>query len=361
MVGQPLASPWRSASRLPASSCSLLLLPWLQQVLLGLLFASQTTAAPGDPPSFLNISIPLASPKIVYTPFLCNATQAIASPQICAGGWQAAAAPSSSPLDPIFVSVSPPGPNTGSSNLIPQLFFQFRASALFFQAIPPSNATATVTINSNGAFLSRQFDSSLGSAVITGIPGDVSSLFTITIVPQTGPTVFFLQSIIVTADADISLSSLFPSATLPPSASLPIFPSPTPQSTSSSLSSASSTPLQTGVVGSNTKKKIAEAVGITIGLGLGLTALAVLGFIFWRKRRRRRRDELAAASRKEGRAEKRRRNGNGNGNGNRNGNGSNGYGNERGRPDQEVSQNANSPQSEWSSDSPPRHRPRWPV
>lgn len=34
-----------------------------------------------------NVSIPITSPQIVYTPFVCNASTVLADPQSCAGAW----------------------------------------------------------------------------------------------------------------------------------------------------------------------------------------------------------------------------------------------------------------------------------
>ena len=35
----------------------------------------------------LNLSIPLTSPSLVYTPFVCNATEVSLNPAVCEGGW----------------------------------------------------------------------------------------------------------------------------------------------------------------------------------------------------------------------------------------------------------------------------------
>ena len=35
----------------------------------------------------LNLSIPLTSSSLVYTPFLCNGTEVSLNPAVCEGGW----------------------------------------------------------------------------------------------------------------------------------------------------------------------------------------------------------------------------------------------------------------------------------
>lgn len=72
------------------------------------------------------------------------------------------------------------------------------------------------------------------------------------------------------------MSSFFPTQTLPSFTSIPAS-----STTSISTSSSSVT------VEPNTKRMIAEAVGITLGLGLGLTAVAVAVFYHWKRRKQR--------------------------------------------------------------------------
>ncbi|KAF9479569.1 hypothetical protein BDN70DRAFT_806792 [Pholiota conissans] len=222
---------------------------------------------------FLNLSIPVNSPQIVYTPFVCNSTTVKTNPQGCAGAWQ---------LSVDNSTISTTGPSI-SSNLIPQLFFQFRALNLFLSTSNTSNATVNITASSNGIALSALFNTTLHSATIINLQSKDVSLLTITFIPSTTPTIFALEGINITTARNGTLTSILPSQTLPPSISLPIFTT----STSSSVLTTSATVTPVPVKLSN-HKRIAEAVGITVGISLGLTAIASAAFYFWRRRRRRR-------------------------------------------------------------------------
>ncbi|KAF8972719.1 hypothetical protein BDZ97DRAFT_1605360, partial [Flammula alnicola] len=222
-----------------------------------------------------NLSIPVTSPQMVYTPFVCNSTTVLANPQSCAGAWKLS---NSSDAGSATVSVS--GPSLASANIIPQLFFQFRAFDLFLTTLPSSNATVNITVSSNGTAVSTLFNSTFGSVTVINLPGDVVSLFTITFVSSTTPTRFDLQSIIITALADGAITSILPPATLPPSISVPTF---TVSSSTTSILPSSTSPAP--VQASSKNKKVAEAVGLTVGLGLGLTALSTVGLYCWKRRR----------------------------------------------------------------------------
>ncbi|PPQ86539.1 hypothetical protein CVT25_007197 [Psilocybe cyanescens] len=224
-----------------------------------------------------NLSIPVTSSQITYTPFVCNATTVSSNPQACAGAWQL-----SNSTDPASTTVSTFGPASVSSNIIPQLFFQFSAFALGITTLPSSNATVNVTISANGIVVSSLFNSSLGSLTVVNLPDNNVSLFTINFIPSSTPTRFDLESLIITIPADGTITSFLPSQSLPPSISLPTF---TTTSSSTSVSSSSTAPVP--ATHSN-RRMIAQAVGLTVGLGLGLTAVAVLAFYYWRRRRRQR-------------------------------------------------------------------------
>ncbi|KAF8202346.1 hypothetical protein BJ912DRAFT_439058 [Pholiota molesta] len=226
---------------------------------------------------FRNLSIPVTSPQIVYTPFVCNATTVKVNPQSCAGAWQ---------LSADNATISTTGPSSISNNIIPQLFFQFRAFNLFLSTSSTSNATVNVTASSNGMALSTLFNTTLRSATIINLQLEEVSLLTITFVPSSTPTRLDLEAITITTVDNATITSILPSQTLPPSISLPVFSTSTSTSVAPSASAPTTTPLP---IKSSKRKQIAEAVGLTLGISLGLTAIAAAAFYFWKRRRQRRR------------------------------------------------------------------------
>ncbi|CAA7265166.1 unnamed protein product [Cyclocybe aegerita] len=146
----------------------------------------------------LNLSIPLNSTQIVYTPFLCNATEVLLNPQTCAGAWQI-----SNLSDGSISSVSTTGPSSASGNIIPQIFFPFRASGLFLTTLPTSNATVNITISASGTAVSTIFESGTGSATIVNLPESEVALLTITFIPSGSPTILELEFLQINVLANI--------------------------------------------------------------------------------------------------------------------------------------------------------------
>jgi len=225
---------------------------------------------------FRNLSIPVNSPQIVYTPFVCNATTVKVNPQSCAGAWQ---------LSEDNSTISTTGPSSTPNHIIPQLFFQFRAFNLFLSTSSTSNATVNITASSNGVALSTVFNTTLRSATIVNLQLEDVSQLTITFLPSNTPTIFELEAINITAVENGTITSILPSQTLPPSIELPIFATST-SSTSVIPTATATTPVP---VKSSKGKRIAEAVGLTVGVSLGLTAIVAVAFYFWKRRRRWRR------------------------------------------------------------------------
>jgi len=220
-----------------------------------------------------NITVPVNSPQITYTPFVCNASTELANPQACANAWML-----SSSDDMISIT----GP-TSTSGIIPQLFFQFQASILYINTVPSiSNATVNLTLSAGGVNISTVFDSSLGDVSIVNLPPNQITSLTIYI-SAVAQTVFCMEALIITIPQNASTSSILPTPTLPSSASLPTI---IPTSSSSSASVITTPTALVPTTGSK-KTKIAQAVGITVGLGFGLTALAVAGFYYWKRRKQR--------------------------------------------------------------------------
>ncbi|KAF9528905.1 hypothetical protein CPB83DRAFT_853404 [Crepidotus variabilis] len=236
-------------------------------VLLSLRIASAQEGSTQD------VEIPLTSPSLVYTPFICNTTAVSINPSGCAVAWQISADNE---------SASAIGPSTEVRNIIPQMFFQFQASKLHMAASSASNATINITLSSNGISLTSTFNSSMGSASIINLPQNRITLLTLSLNPSPVSTIFELTSISITIPSDANTTSLLPAPTIPRSASLP--------SVSTSFSAvvgATSVPPKSHA----SKTMIGQAVGLTVGLGLGLTLITIAIFLWWR-RRRRKEDEL---------------------------------------------------------------------
>ena len=121
--------------------------------------------------------------------------------------------------DPTQPTVSTSGPSPVSSNIIPQMFFQFRgtlsaicdtvhvfhnlaASGVIFTILPSSNATVNITISAAGLVVSQTFDSTVGSASIVNLPKNDVALLTLTVIPETPSTRFDLGSLTITVPAD---------------------------------------------------------------------------------------------------------------------------------------------------------------
>jgi len=224
-----------------------------------------------------NVSVSNTSPQIIYTPFLCNATTVTSNPD-CKGAWRVMNINGTN-------VVSTDGPDAEEANIIPQMFFQFRASALYLTTSVLSNATANLTVFAGSTVIPATLNTSVGLVdIVNLIESDITTL-TITFVPGPIPSRLDIGSLWLAVTNDTATSSFLPSMTLPPSMSLPTFtpPSSTASSTSSASSSTSSA--------SNTrtqihKKLIKDALGLVLGLGLGLTFLTGIGLYYWKRRRR---------------------------------------------------------------------------
>ncbi|KAF9465528.1 hypothetical protein BDZ94DRAFT_1253330 [Collybia nuda] len=219
-----------------------------------------------------NITLSNASPQIVYTPFRCSATVSDDTQPQCPGAWQLVDLGGAT-----FVSTTGPDPATEGAN--PQMFFQFRASAMYFTTSPLSNATANINISANGTTVATTFDSSVGSVAAVSLRDSAITTVVITFFPVDSYSRLDIGNFTLTVVDNPASTVVFPSMTLPPTASLPTVISPSNAPTSSL--SPSPSPVQ----GVSNRVKVGEAVGIVLGLGLGLTAVAVVLYIIWRRRR----------------------------------------------------------------------------
>ncbi|KAF8075195.1 hypothetical protein FPV67DRAFT_1381461, partial [Lyophyllum atratum] len=214
-----------------------------------------------------NVTVSSTTPQIVYTPSVCDASTPNANEQ-CSGAWQVIDLNGTT-----LVSTNGPAPDRDSISIIPQMFFKFRASALYLSTSFQSNATTNITVSNNGTIRSAVFNSSAGMVFILNLVESEISTVAVTYVPEAFPARLDIGDLLLTVTDDPATSVFLPSMTLPPTASLPTIGSPEP--------TISSVPVR-----DNAKRTlIAQAVGITLGLSLGLTAVAVLAYIFWRRRR----------------------------------------------------------------------------
>ncbi|KAL1741074.1 hypothetical protein HDZ31DRAFT_67295 [Schizophyllum fasciatum] len=141
--------------------------------------------------------------------------------------------------------------------IVPQMFMQFRASALRLATSALSTADVRVLVSQRNSRLAQNVTSRTGLIAVIGLDGRA---------PATAP------------------ASYLPPPSAPPPASLPSFPA----------TSASGGP--TVVVSqppAGHGRDLAYPLGLTLGLGLGLTLLAVGAYIVWRRRR------LSARTRRE--------------------------------------------------------------
>ncbi|TFK39675.1 hypothetical protein BDQ12DRAFT_704659 [Crucibulum laeve] len=229
----------------------------------------------------LNVSLPLNSAQITYTPFLCNASTVIEDPNGCIGAWQIINSSTTS-----LVSTTGPNLNQGSTSLIPQIFLNIRATALFLTTSPSSVALVNITVSTPRTAVSALFDSSLGSASILDLDNGEVTTVVLSYVDNADNAnggngkgkIFDVDELVVLVPDESATTSFLPTATLPPIVSMPT------HSTSSSFTSPSpsSTPQPIEASSNLNSRKIAQAVGLTVGLGLGLTACAVLGYLAWR-------------------------------------------------------------------------------
>ncbi|KAJ3807948.1 hypothetical protein F5876DRAFT_47061 [Lentinula aff. lateritia] len=228
--------------------------------------------------SLQNTSIANTSPQIDYTPFVCNVTGSDSLSPNCLGGWQVLSSGGGT-----IVSTEGAGPL--GANIIPQMFLQFRASALFLSTSPSSNASFEIAVSAGNTSVSVLANSSIGVAAILNLPENEITTLSLTFILGQLPAHLDIGTITITVTDNSSISSVLPTPTLPPTISLPSFIS----STSSSLPSGTSTPSSQSSDSSH-KQLVTDAVGLTVGLGIGLTLVASLGYYTWKRRRRRQGD-----------------------------------------------------------------------
>ncbi|KAK7440451.1 hypothetical protein VKT23_017089 [Stygiomarasmius scandens] len=261
---------WACASNANVSS-SFLLISQVCLVFLFLLSVTRQCLAQQSPGSMQDVPIPNQDPQITYSPFLCNTSNNVSFDAECNGGWQVLV------VDETQV-VATQGPNAATAGIIPQMFLRVRASAVIITTSSLSNATMNVTVSAGDASVNVQANSSLGVVGIFNLYEAEITTIVLTYISEAGVNSSRLDVGTITAQVtgDQASSSILPTATLPPSVSVPEF-IPPATSSSSPVGSSSS---------NNHKQLVADAVGLTVGLGLGLTAVCVVGYLFWKRKRR---------------------------------------------------------------------------
>ncbi|KAJ7576253.1 hypothetical protein C8J56DRAFT_800330 [Mycena floridula] len=215
-----------------------------------------------------NVSISNTSPQIRYTPFLCPTTA-----ETCDGAWRV------TDVDGASV-VSTNGPTDAENDILPQMFFSFRASTIFVQTSSLSNATVNLTIFAGNVGVTAVINSSLGNFTVVQLPEDEVATLSLTFIAWTLETSSSRSQIRRAGNS--ATSSFLPTQTLPPPIILPSFVPPSraqPSATASSLSTSTTIPSL------SLKYLVVLAVGLVVGLGLGLTVLVAALWLLWRRRR----------------------------------------------------------------------------
>ncbi|KAJ7575783.1 hypothetical protein C8J56DRAFT_801103 [Mycena floridula] len=219
-----------------------------------------------------NVTISNTSPQIRYTPFLCPMTA-----ETCDGAWRVI------DIDGASV-VSTNGPSDAENDILPQMFFSFRASTIFVQTSSLSNATVNLTIFAGNVAITAIINSSLGHFTVVQLPEDEVATLSLTFIAG-APSRLDIGNIIITVSdptGNSATSSFLPTQTLPPPIILPSF---VPPSSALPSATASLLPTSTTIPSLSLKRLVGLAVGLVVGLGLGLTVLAAALWLLWRRRR----------------------------------------------------------------------------
>ncbi|KAN0088280.1 hypothetical protein V8E55_005337 [Tylopilus felleus] len=179
-----------------------------------------------------NVVVSSSDPDIVYSPPLCTSSSIIAG---CTSPWQV-----SNDTIPGTTVVYTDGPIPQAGNVIPQMFFNFRASSLYLRTTSFSNATVNLTLTAEPTDVSitTQLNTSISLIVAVNIPETQTTTLGVTFIQSDLPTRFDIESITLTVSNASATSSFLPSASLPISSSPPTFVStPTASSTPNSCAS----------------------------------------------------------------------------------------------------------------------------
>ncbi|KAK0466758.1 uncharacterized protein EV420DRAFT_1635801 [Desarmillaria tabescens] len=209
--------------------------------------------------SFHNVSIPNNASQIVYTPFFCDFTEGGGD---CKGGWQAV------DVDGTTV-ISTDGLDEEGAAIIPQMFLQIHAAALFVTTSSQSNATINITVSAGNTSIEQQFQPPLSTVTVVNLIEDEVTTFSITFINGTRLDVGTLTAQV----SDGSSETVLPMQTLPPAIIIP----------SSTTILATPTGVASAGGSVNNSKRLALALGLTLGLGLGLTLVSIAAYLVWER------------------------------------------------------------------------------
>ncbi|KAF8555866.1 hypothetical protein OG21DRAFT_1460388 [Imleria badia] len=182
-------------------------------------------------PALANQDVVLLStdPDIIYNPPLCTPSSIVAG---CTSPWQL----SNDTISGTTV-VYTDGPIPQAGNVIPQMFFNFRASALYLRTTSFSNATVNLTLTAEPTDVSitTELNTSISLIAAVNIPDTQTTTLGVTFLQGDLPTRLDIESITLTVANTSATSSFLPSASLPISISPPtVVPSPSVSSTPNS-------------------------------------------------------------------------------------------------------------------------------
>ncbi|KAK0202392.1 hypothetical protein DFS33DRAFT_891903 [Desarmillaria ectypa] len=222
--------------------------------------SSSSVLYPPETKSFGCLFFSSSVSYIVYTPFFCDSTKGGGD---CRGGWQAI------DVDGTTV-ISTDGLNEGAA-IIPQMFLQIHAAALFVTTSSQSNATINITVSAGNTSIQQQFRPPLSTITVVNLIEDEVTTFSITFINGTRLDVGTLTAQV----SDGSSETVLPTQTLPPAIVIP------------SSTTILATPTGAASAGgpANNSKQLSLALGLTLGLGLGLTLVSIAAYLVWERSR----------------------------------------------------------------------------
>ncbi|KLO11514.1 hypothetical protein SCHPADRAFT_466762 [Schizopora paradoxa] len=238
-----------------------------------------------------NVTFQNTSPNLSYTPSLCSISSPDDNfPEECDGQWSVLEVPGSS-NGSVTATI---GPNATSGNIVPQLFFTFKGSAVFVKTSLESNATANLTLFSSPseAIESRIFSPSINFWAFFDLDETQNTTLSVSFQPATETS----DGSVTRLDIDfIKISVSDPSDT---SAFLP---TPIPTSVfSPSLPSTSTIETSSTEFKSNSKLPIGVIVGASVGGSIVLFAIIILAlFVFKTRREEKQQDEEQTSTMRE--------------------------------------------------------------
>ncbi|KAI5833168.1 hypothetical protein K523DRAFT_324714 [Schizophyllum commune Tattone D] len=214
-----------------------------------------------------DVIISLTSSAIVYVPFLCDAGDD------CDGGWQRATTETGAMV------ITANGSSEDALDIVPQVFMQFRASALHLATSAFSTADVEVAVSQDNSSISQNVTSRTGLITVIGLNSTALTTLSLTYVP---PGRLDLSQLWATVEDEIASvsSSYLPPLTTPPTATLPAY---------STLTSGGPTIVVSQPPTPHLKLDLAYPLGLTLGLSLGLTLLATGAYLVWRRRKQHKR------------------------------------------------------------------------